>query len=409
MAHATRSALLASAALVVAIAAGCASPAQTTSQSSASSDEVIKIGVDLPLSGADASDGIPIRNGIVLAVEQANRRGVAGGFRFAVDDLDDAEQGKHDPALGAQNTKSFVSDDSVLAMLGPFNSNVAQAEIPITNDAGLAQISPATTNTGLTKGDAAAKLRSSHPGVNAFFRVCATDDRQGLALAVAARKTGVKRAFVIDDDETYGKGLADVFAAQFVRLGGTVLGREHLTAGQTDFKALLTKARALGPDVLFFGGTTSTGGALVRKQMADAGLGALPFFGGDGISDAAFISTAGPAADGTYFTVAATAGDPSFDLAYRHRWDVPVGAYSANGYAAAQVAIGAIEHAIVAGGDKLPSREAVRKDVAQTKDLATPVGKIGFDAAGDTTNPVLTLYKIAGARAHFAGLVAGGP
>ena len=74
-------------------------------------------------------------------------------------------QGKHDPAAGAQNVKTFISDSSVMAMIGPFNSNVAKSEIPLTNDAGLAQISPSNTNDGLTVGDDAKKLRTAHPDI----------------------------------------------------------------------------------------------------------------------------------------------------------------------------------------------------------------------------------------------------
>ena len=141
-------------------------------------------------------------------------------------------------------------------MFGPFNSNVAKAEIPISNDAGLAMIAASTTNPGLTNGEDAKKLRISHPDVNTFFRVCTTDDRQGAVGAKFATKFGYKKVFIVDDNETYGKGLADVFEASFKADGGTVLGHEHLTKGQTDFKALLTKAESLGPDVIFFGGTT---------------------------------------------------------------------------------------------------------------------------------------------------------
>jgi branched-chain amino acid transport system substrate-binding protein len=397
-------ALLSAAVFGVALAS-CGSSSTTTSQSSTGSDNVVKLGVDLPLSGADASDGIPTRNGVVKAVEDANAKGVPGGFHFVVFDLDDAVQGKHDPAQGAQNLKNFVADDTVMAVIGPFNSNVAQAEIPIGNDAGLAQISPAATNPGLTKGDSAAKLRTSHPDVNSFFRVCSTDDRQGLADAQSARKLGLKRAFIIDDNETYGKGLADVFESQFKALGGTIAGHEHLTAGQNDYKALLTKAHATSPDLVFYGGTTSTGGGLVRKQMADAGLGAVTYLGGDGISDESFITTAGSSADGTYFTVAAPQGKSSFVAAYRKRFDAPVGSYSANGYAAAAVAIAAIEKSIVANGNKAPTRAAVLTSVAATTGVDTPIGVVGFDKNGDTTNPALSLYKISGGKAHFAGLV----
>ncbi|MDQ2858170.1 MAG: branched-chain amino acid ABC transporter substrate-binding protein [Candidatus Eremiobacteraeota bacterium] len=400
----------ASLAAMCAFAAACSSSSTTTTSQSSSgspgpSGSVIKIGIDLPVSGADASTGIPTRNGAVAAIEDANARGVPGGFKFVAYDLDDAVQGAHDPAQGAQNTKTFVADEAVLAMVGPFNSSVAQAEIPITNDAGLAQISPAATNPGLTKGPVAARLRTSHPDANAFFRVCATDDWQGLALARGARALGSKKVFVIDDNETYGKGLADVFDAQFKMLGGTVIGHEHLTKGQTDYKALLTKAHALAPDLIFFGGTTSTGGGLLRKQMADAALGGLPYLGGDGISDAEFLTTAGANANGTYYTVAAPAGAAAFVAAYKRRFNSEVGAYSANGYAAAAAEVAAIEKAIVEGGNKLPTRADVLRHVAATKNLDTPIGKVGFDAAGDTTHPALSMYKITGGKAQVASLI----
>ena len=297
--------------IVLALVAGCSNPSTTTSQSSSESSsaagQTIKIGMDLPLSGGDASNGIPTRNGAMLAIEDANAKTVPGGFKFAAYDLDDAVQGKHDPGQGAQNVKSFVADSATLAMLGPFNSNVARAEIPVTNDAGMAQISPSNTNTALTTPPESIKLRPSHPDVNTFFRVCTRDDKQGAANAQYARKLGYKRAFIVDDNETYGKGLADVFDATFTKLGGTVLAHEHLTSGQTDYKALLTKGQALKPDVVFYGGTSVTGGGLLRKQMADAGMGTLPFFGGDGISDAEFLSIAGSAANGAVYTVRARA------------------------------------------------------------------------------------------------------
>lgn len=384
-------------------AAGCSSSGSSGSQP-AQSGGAIKIGIDLPVSGADASTGIPTRNGAVLAIEEA--AAAPGGAQFAAYDLDDAVQGAHDPAQGAQNVRQFVADSAVLAMIGPFNSSVAKAQIPLTNDAGLAQISPSATNPTLTKGDDAKRLRTSHPDVNAFFRVCTTDDKQGAAGAQFARKFGYAKAFIVDDNETYGKGLADIFEQSFKTGGGTVLGHEHLTKGQTDYKALLTKARALHPDVIFYGGTTSTGGGLLRKQMADVGLGKVAYMGGDGISDAEFLHTAGDAANGTYYTVAApeTSKLPTaktFIEAYEKRWKTPVGPYSANAYVAAKIEIAAIVKAMKADDKSAPTRAAVLANVAATKGFASPIGTVGFDAAGDTTNGILSLYKVENGKATF--------
>ena len=405
-----RLARVAAFASLAALAIGCSPSTSTSTSSSAQGSpgagQAIKIGIDLPVSGADASTGIPTRNGAVLAIEEAAAHPPPGGFTFSAYDLDDAVQGAHDPGQGAQNARQFVADASVLAMIGPFNSSVAAAQIPITNDAGLTQISPATTNPTLTKGEAAKRYRTSHPDVNSFFRVCTTDDKQGSAGAGFARKLGLSKAFIIDDNETYGKGLADIFEASFKAGGGTVLGHEHLTKGQSDYKALLTKARALNPDVVFYGGTTSTGGGLVRKQMGDAGLGKVTYIGGDGISDAEFLHVAGSSANGTYFTVAApeTSKLPTaktFIAAYEKRWKTPVGPYSANAYAAANIEIAAIRKALAANNNALPTRAAVLADVAATKNFASPIGTIGFDAAGDTTNGILSVYKIENGKVVF--------
>jgi branched-chain amino acid transport system substrate-binding protein len=347
------------AAVLVAVLAACSSSGSSSGgASSGASGGVIKIGIDLPLSGADASIGIPTENGALLAIQEANKNGFAGGaFTLQASVLDDAVQGKHDPAAGAQNVQTFIADPAVLAMVGPFNSNVAKAEIPLTNDAGLAQISPSNTNDGLTIGDAAKQLRTAHPDVNTYFRVCTRDSKQGSALAqVAYQRLGFRKIFVIDDNETYGKGLADVFDASFRQLGGTVLGHEHITSNQVDFKALLTKIKALGPDAV-------------------------------------------SAANGSYMTVASPdvtklPSAKKFVQAYQAQFKSNVGPYSANAYTAAQIEIAAIEKAIKDNGGKMPTRADVLKNIAATNNFNSPIGKVGFDANGDTTSPVLTLLHI---------------
>ncbi len=360
----------------------------------------IKIGIDLPMSGADAADGVPTANGVILAVEEANKRAFAGGFKLETSLLDDAVQGKHDPAAGAQNVKTFIADSAVLAMIGPFNSNVAKSEIPLTNDAGLVQISPSNTNDGLTVGDDAKKLRVANPDVNTYFRVCTRDSKQGAALAKFAQKLGFKKVFIVDDNETYGKGLADNFEASFKADGGISLGHEHITANQQDFKALLTKIKGTSPDAVFYGGTTSTGGGLLRRQMGDVGMSSTPYLGGDGISDTEeFVKEAGPMAQNVYYSVAAPDAEklPSakaFVAAYKARFKDPLGSYSASAYSATLILIAAIEKAIKADGGKMPTRAEVLKNVAATTDFDTPIGKIGFDKNGDTTAPILTLVKL---------------
>lgn len=374
------------------------------SGSGAPSGNTIKIGIDLPLSGADASVGRSTLNGMLLAIDAASKKGLPGGFTLEAVQLDDAVQGVHSPQQGVANVRTFVSDPNVLAVLGPYNSNVAAAEIPITNAAGLAQISPSTVSDGLTIGPDAEKLRRANPARNAFFRVCTTDARQGAAAAAFARKLGLKNAYIIDDNETYGLDLADVFEQDYQKLGGTVLGHDHIAKDTQDFKSLLTKIAAKKPDLIFYGGTTSTGAGLIRQQMFDVGLGGVAFMGGDGIPDIA--SVAGARANGTFYTVAAPNAEklPSaqaFVKDYQAAYHESVGPYSANAYAAAAVAIAAISRAIVENGNKLPDRAQVLAAVAKTDDLSTPIGKVGFDANGDVKEPVLSLYAIKDGKSIF--------
>jgi branched-chain amino acid transport system substrate-binding protein len=372
----------------------------------AGAERVVHIGIDLPVSGIDGAAAIPARNAAVLAVEEADERGLPGGVRLAVSDLDDSVQGKHDPAQGAQNVKTFIADPSVLAMIGPQNSNVAKAEIPLTNEAGLAQVAFATTSAELTKGPEAGKLRARNPEFNAFFRVCASDDRQGAAASRFAKRLGLRRAFIVDDDESYGKVLADVFEADFRARGGTVLGHEHLTAFQQDFKSLLTKVHALGPDFVFYGGVVSTGGALLRKQMGDTGLAHAAYIGGDGLANPEFVPIAGRMADGTYFTLVAPdvlhfPAVRRFADAYRRRWNAEPGNYSPGAYTAARIVIAAIAKALRAHPDRLPTREEVLRNVAATRDFDSPMGRVTFDRAGDVKSPILSFYAVRSGKVEF--------
>jgi branched-chain amino acid transport system substrate-binding protein len=400
-------AFLAVAALV---ASACSSAASTpTTASSAMASEAmsaapsassaatvnVTLGVDLPLSGAETPNGDPTLKGIQLAVEQ----NPVPGYNVTVLAKDDALNGVHDPQTGATNIGQLVNDSSVFAVVGPFNSNVAQAEIPVSNAAGLIQCSPANTNPGLTKGDAGKQLRATNPDKIAYVRVATTDDIQGQAGAdIAYNVVGAKTAYIVDDTETYGKGLADQFETTFKALGGTVVGHDGVgQSGQSDYTALLTAAKAKNPQFVYFGGVTATGGGLLRKQMVQVGMGDIPFGGGDGISDgsaataSSFLNVAGDQGDmNTYMTVAAVHDIPDaakFAADYKAKYTTEPGAYSASGYACAQIFL----QALAKVG---PDREAVRAYVTTTSNsFDTVLGTITFDANGDTSQHIISDYK----------------
>lgn len=369
-------------------------------------DTTFEIGVDEPLSGIDGADGVPSRNAVQLAIDQENARGFPGGYTAVIDDLDDTVQGKHDPAQGALNIKQFVADPRVLAMIGPLNSNVAKVQIPVSNATSLAMISNGATSIDLTQGAPARALRGANPGTIAFFRICASDDRQGGLVAGFAVRHGWRRIFVIDDNESYGRDVADAFSAAFVRDRGTLIGREHVLPMQFDFKPLLTKVAALHPQAVFFGGVTSTGGGLVRKQMRDVGLGNIPYLGGDGIDSPQFTNLAGAAADGTFYSIGSPEitrlpGARPFVEAFRKRYHATPDSYATGAYAGARVALEAIRALLAAHPGSAPSREAVRAAIAATRGVQTPIGTIAFDRNGDLLDPRMSMYAIVGGRSRF--------
>ncbi len=241
---------------------------------SSSSGKTIKIGISLPLSGSSLASAGPARDGALLAIKEANAAGTVKGYTLTTDILDHSVNGQYDAQQGAKDMTTLVSDSNVMAVVGPFNSAVAKVQIPISNQAGLLQCSPANTNPDLTKGDPGKQLRAANPDKINYIRVATTDDIQGPAVAqYAYNDLGLKNVAIVDDLSVYGKGIADAFSAEFTKLGGKIADREGADPKTTDYSSILTKFAGLKPDSVFFGGVTANGGGLLRKQMPQAGLG----------------------------------------------------------------------------------------------------------------------------------------
>lgn len=393
---------LALAAVVIA-AAGCSSSSSSPGAGN-NSGKSVTIGVELPLSGGEAPNGEPTLNGIELAVKQANADGGVNGYQIKTSVQDDAVNGVHDPQQGAKNVTALAADDNVIGIVGPYNSNVGIAEVPVTNEAGLLQCSPANTNPGITKPDfGALDVRKAHPDVINYVRVATTDDVQGPAGAqYAYNDLGARNALIIDDTETFGVGVADQFQKEFESLGGTVADRVGAPKSTTDYTAILTAAKAKNPDVVYFGGVTTTGGGVLRKQMEQAGMGDLPYVGPDGIvdgsgaTDGSFINIAGTTAANSYGTIAAIHDIPNptaFSDAYKAEYNKDPGAYSAPAYACTQIILDALKN-VDATDDMAALRESVRAYVADGgHTFDTILGNVGFDSNGDTTQHIISFYK----------------
>jgi branched-chain amino acid transport system substrate-binding protein len=384
------------------IAAGCSG--------GTSSDKTLKLGISLPLSGGAAADGQPTLKGAQLAVDELNAAGGVGGYKIELLPLDHAVNGKYNEQQGAQDMQTFVNDPAVIGIVGPYNSAVAKVQIPIGNDAGLLQCSPANTNQGLTKPEfGGLDLRPNNPEKISYVRVAATDDIQGPAMAVYAFNTlGLKNLLVIDDVTTFGKGVADTFQAKFEELGGTVVDRVGAGSDTTDFNGIITAAKEKNPDGVYYGGVVTSGGGLLLKQMRQQDL-TVPFLGPDGIvngngdAEGSLINIAGKdAAANSIGTVAAIGDFPAkadFDARFAEHFKADSefktpGAYSGPANACAVVILKSLEEALKTNpADNAAIREAVRAYATDpTHTFETVLGTTSFDANGDTTQPFISFY-----------------
>ena len=350
-------------------------------------DGVLKIGCAAPITGDQAKIGLDLLNGVKLAVEEANQKGeVIPGYKLSVYEQDD----QHNPAQAVSVAKKFIADRDVVAVVGHLNSSCTKPASSVYYEARIVQVSPASTNPEISK-----------QGFDTFFRTCTTDDVQGPAGAVfAVGKLGVQKVYVIDDRTTYGKGLADEFHKKAEILGAKILGHEGITQGDKDFTPLLTKIKALMPDLIFFGGIYPEG-ALLIKQARNLDM-KCPFMGGDGMYDTTLIKLATPqAAEGTYITFFGADMEQlptakEFVLAYKAKYG-EIGPFSTYAYDAANIVIEAIKRA----GKK--DRAAVLAEVKKTKDFHGAIGVTNFDARGDTLNKMIGIFQASGDRFQYIG------
>lgn len=363
--------------------------------------DTVKIVSSLPRTGSAQGQTDTIVNGVKMAIDEYG--GEVAGFKIKFEDKDDATaaQGQWDGAREKDNAREALADQDVMVFIGPYNSGASKESQPILNKGGLLQISPACTAVELTKkvaGDTKGQpeiYRKS--GIITYCRVCPNDLIQGPLPAVFAKETlGVKKVYILDDRELYGRGITNLFKQKCEELGIEVLGHESIIPTQQNFKSLITSIADKKPDLLYFGGTSQSGGPQIALDMK--GLLNCPLMVPDGCYEMAFINAAGPELFKTvkcYATIGGT--DPSelkgagaeFVKNYNKKFGKAPEAYAVYGYEAAKVFLEALK----AVGKK--DREELRKAVLATKDFDKgALGKWSFDADGDTTLKALTISEI---------------
>ena len=373
------------------------------------------IGLDMPLSGLAAEGGIQVRNAVQLAIDEANEADVDDGVEIALESYDDAGKSGEQlpsPGRGADNATAMVEDPRTIAMIGPYNSDVAFQTVPITNEAGLLQCSPSTTDPGLTKPEhGAMDVRAEQPERINFLRLAPSDDNQIRGLAgFATHDLGAESALVVDGNAFVPNTWEDQVAEAFTDLGARV-ERVSVPPG-TDPKPVLEALRRAdgSPDVVVFVGGTVNGAPRVRRAMVDAGYEATPFLGLDFMLDApddddGYLSEAGTAAAGTYVSHSSLAPPrASFVDAYRAAYGEEPDDFAAAAYACAEV----ILESLRAIGESGTSADELRDDlrayaVEPSNRYETILGTLGFDANGDSTQQFVTLFRADPAAADGAG------
>src|SRR4030095_1880818 len=274
-----------------------------------------------------------------------------------------------------------------------YNSGAAKVAMPILNKAGVLMVSPANTWPGLTKpdiGDPGEPDIYRPSGKINYFRVVPTDDLQGSLGANWAKDMGLKKVYVLDDNEVYGRGIAQLFDQHAQEIGLEVLGHETIDAKSQEFKSLITTIKGTNPDLRYLGGTTQSKGGQLAKDLVAAGLEAK-FMCPDGCFEEAFIASAGAENlnDRCYITFGGLPPDKlqgagkEFVEKYKAKYNSYPEAYAIYGYESANVAVEAIRKA----GKK--DRAAIVEACRTLKDFEGALGKWSFDENGDTTRRVL--------------------
>jgi branched-chain amino acid transport system substrate-binding protein len=357
--------------------------------------KTIKVGITLPLTGADAEDALLIKNGAMMAIDEANAKGGVAGYKIEVVTYDSgtATAGQYDPAQAATNTKKLISDLLVVANIGPQMSGEGKAMTPILSEADLATITPSSTNPDITDPKMAAQFKPKGKAI--YFRTVTTDAFQGPNMAnFFAQKLKVKTIFILDDSGAYGVGIADAFQRQAEKNGIKILGRDQLNPKEADYTTILTKIKALKPDSLYYGGVAQAGVKLA-KQAHDIIPNVIKG-GGDGVQGGSFLKGSGfPAVEGWYSTNAGPhlVEDPTTEVwvkTFTTKYGQIPTDYAITAYDAALVALDAIKR--VAESGKEVNRSNVR-DAMQSTNLKTLQGVVSFDENGDIKDRTVSVFQ----------------
>ncbi len=346
----------------------------------------------LPLQGASRVQSLDVQRGEELALEE--RGGKAGACTVEYVKLDDstAQAGTWDPGATSANARKVATDDNAIALLGEFNSGASAISIPITNEAGILQVSPSNTALELTKDagpdDKGAPEKYYPSGERTYGRVVPADHIQGAAQADWMEEKGVKKLYILDDKQVYGAGVAKTTGDAAEIRGIEVVGTDGIDPKAPNYRSLASKVADSGADAVFFGGIVDNNAVQLWKDLG-AALPDATLWGPDGVATSTFTNDL-PAdiADRTYITVATInpkdygpAGQKFFeDFKAKYNQKV-VQPYAIYGFEAMDVVLDSMERA----GDSCNDRQAVIDEFYNTTEKEGVTGTYDIDEDGDVT------------------------
>ncbi len=385
-----RRTLVAGIALISAVVITAGLPGGSTAQ-----QKVVKIGLSLPLTGADADGADAILKGAQMAMAEINAKGGVAGYKLESVVFDSATPaaGQYDPAQAATNYKKFIADSLVLAAVGPVMSGEGKAISPILSEADMATITPSSTNPDITDPKFQSQYRPKGKAV--YFRTVTTDAYQGPNMAnYLFHQQKMKSVYVLDDGGAFGVGIADSFQRRAQELGVKVVGRDRLDPKEPDYKTVLTKIKGLNPDALYYGGVMQAA-AKLAPQAYEVMPRAIKA-GSDGVYDLSWPKQSGKEAVEGWFCSQAS---PELVTAPKvEAWVTKFKSdmkrdptnYAITAYNAVYVIADAVERTAKAGK---PLTRTNLRDAIQVTKVGSIQGPIAFDANGDILTKTVSIYQ----------------
>jgi branched-chain amino acid transport system substrate-binding protein len=395
-------------ALCVAVAVGLAA-CGSSSKSSKVSGKTLTIYSSLPQQASDRQQTLDVIDGEKMALSQAGNK--VGNFTIKFVSLDDATAaaGKWDPGQVSTNARQAAQDPNTIAYIGEFNSGASAISIPILNQAGILQVSPANTAIALTRPNPAdpGSPNKYYPALatngRTYARVVPVDTFQAAAQLKVMQGLGVKKVYVLNDKETYGQGIAISLQQTASKYGITAVGNEGIDPKASNYRALAQKIKSSGSDAMFFGGITNNGAVQLWNDVA-ASNPTMKLFGPDGVDEDSFSSKIDAGAQkNTYLSTPGLPTDqlpPSgkqflqqFQATYHHAPQP----YAIFGYEAMSSVLDAIKRAGAQGN----SRSAVVKSFFSTKNRSSVLGTYSIDSGGDTSLATYVFSTVKGGQRPF--------